>query len=344
MLEEQSCQKVSVIVPVRNEAGRVENVLNLLTQQTYPKERLEVLVVDGASEDDTKLVVENFIASSNFLRIRLLDNPKGQRAAGLNLGIKNSTGDVIVRVDARAIIPPDYICRCVRALMNTGADNVGGVQKAVADDSGGSTTQQAVSLALAYRFGVGDAQFRLGRKSGYVDSVYLGCFRREVFDEVGLFDEEAVVLSEDSDINYRIIKAGGKVYLDKDIVAYYYPRDNIRDLWKLYFRYGGARAGNFLKHGVLKWRQFAAPFFLLTLFVLAAFSFLSLLSLWILIVIVSLYFLADVFASVNLALKSGKIRLLPRLMLIFPCIHFAWGLGFLKRLFTRPEKGQFWGY
>lgn len=325
---------VSVIIPVRNEEKYIKSCLEAVFAQTYPKDKTEVLVVDGMSKDKTREIARSF-------PVRIVDNPKFQRVFALNIGIKNAKGDVLARVDARSIIPRDYIEKCVRILQETGADNVGGVQKPLLQ---GSVLQQAIGMAMSHPFGAGGAEFRLGRKSGYVDSVYLGCFRREVFDKVGLFDEDSPIITEDADINWRIKKAGGKVYLHKDIIAFYEPRDTLCDLWRLYFRYGGARAGFFLKHRVLKLRQIVPIVFVLALFLSAALSFINPIALFIFVALAGLYAFVDATASFLLALSNRNIHLFAPLMVVFPCIHFSWALGFLRRLIQQPKPGQHWGY
>lgn len=343
--------RVSVVVPVRNEQNSIRMCVERLFGQTYPADRFEVIAVDGQSDDGTRQIVERFVLDNKVTEpapvVRLIDNPNGQRASAMNIGIKEAAGDVIIRVDARTVIPANYVEKCVETLIRTGADNVGGVQRPIVSKNAGRSKelkQKAIGLAQSHPFGVGDAQFRLGKKSGYVDTVYLGCFRKEIFDKVGLFDEDAPVISEDADMNFRIRKAGGKVYLNKDIIAYYYPRDNFADLWKLYFRYGGAKAGNLLKHGVLRWRQFVCPLFLVTLAALLALSLFDVIFLWAFLGVFGLYIGTDLLVSLSLALREHSILLFPRLLLAFPCMHFAWGLGFLKRLLTKPKRGTYWKY
>jgi len=384
MNKDQVYPSVSIIIPTRNEENYIEKCLEKLINQTYPKNKIEILVVDGMSKGRTREIIEKYKVRSSRKEIAficLINNPKKRRASALNIGIKRAKGDLIIRVDARTIIFPDYIERCVKTLLKTGADNVGGVQKPIFQDlrlkflesntenqekehtnsvkvrnkilnmEHRILTQQVIGTALSHPFGVGDAQFRLGRRSGFVDTVYLGCFKKEVFDKIGLFDDDAPVLSEDSDMNYRIRKAGGKIYLNKDIVAYYYPRDNLKDLWRLYFRYGGAKAGNFLKHKVLAWRQFIPPTFLLSLFLLPILGIFNRFFFYLWLLILGIYITVDILVSSfltfkygTLDLKKSKLYFLWQLFFAFPTMHFSWALGFWKRLLQKTKPGEYWEY
>jgi glycosyltransferase involved in cell wall biosynthesis len=337
---------VSVLVPVRNEAAHAMDFFQPLLNQNYPKDRMEIVVIDGMSEDGTRDIVRRFIEKNGHVTVCLIDNPKRQRASAMNVGIQHATGDVILRVDARTVIGPDYVEKCVSTLVETNADNVGGVQSPIVAKNGNpgkELIQLAVGIALSHPFGIGNAQFRLGRKSGYVDTVYLGCFMKEIFIKVGLFDEDAAVIGEDTDMNHRIRKAGGKIYLNKDIVAYYYPRDNLKDLWKLYFRYGGARAGNFIKaKEFTSWRQLVPLFLLVALAVTAVGSFFSDAVFYLFIGLLLAYIAADFVVSSYLSAKHAHIWLLLILLAVFPCVHFAWATGFFRRLFQKPGAGQYW--
>ena len=335
--------RVSVIVPVWNERRHIEGCIARLLRQTYPSDRQEVLVVDGLSEDGTREIVSRMGGTAGVApRIRLIDAPRRQRPAALNAGIREAGGEVIVRVDARTVISPDYVERCVRTLFESGADNVGGVQRPIAT----TTVQEAIGRAMSHPFGAGNAQFRIGKKSGFVDTVYLGCFRRDVFDRVGLFDEESPIVSEDSDINQRIREGGGRVYLDTDIVVHYYPRETLRGLWKLYFRYGGARAGNLLKHGNLtSWRQVVPAVFVAGLGILGVLSPVSRRAFLAFGALLGAYAMCDLAVSGFVSAAARKWRLCPWLCAAFPCMHFGWAFGFFRRLGEwRHPRASSWAW
>jgi len=328
---------VSVIVPVRNEERYVERCLSRLLGQDYPRERLEILVVDCLSEDQTRAIVQRLLGGRASMPpvLRLIDDPGQERTTALNAGIRAATGEIIMRVDARSIVPLDYVRKCVETLAATGADNVGGMQQPIAE----SPMQEAVGLAMSHPFGVGDAQFRVGKRSGFVDTVYLGAFRREVFSRVGLFDDVVPVLSEDSDINQRIRDYGGTVYLNAEIRACYYPRETLRGFVALYFRYGVARAGNLMKHRKLSaWRQAVPPLFVLSL---ATLGLLALTHEAFRVgfgIVLGTYVISDLGVSASLCARRGKWYLWPRLLAVFPCMHFAWAFGLFNGLLAGFDR------
>lgn len=336
---------VSIVIPVRNEENSIEACVKQIFRQTYPMDRLEVLVIDGMSTDGTKQKVGTLISENPSLRnsvpvIKILDNPRLQRAPGLNIGIRHAKGDVILRLDARTKIDSDYVNLCVATLNSTGAQNVGGLQLPI----GETPTQQGIALAMSHPFGVGNAQFRLGKKSGFVDTVYLGCYPKDIFEKVGLFDEDSSIISEESDMNQRIQKAGGKIYLNPGIKAYYSTRDTLKSLWDLYFRYGGARAGNLLKHKRLtSWRQSVPPAMLAALVISGLLSIPFVYPRYVFIAILSLYLLASAASSASLTLKARKPKLTPIVFSAFFCMHFGWSAGFYRRLMSRDKPGAYWG-
>src|SRR5262249_55567236 len=159
------------------------------------------------------------------------------QAAGMNHVIRRARGDVIVRMDVHAEYASDYLSRCIEVLERTGADNVGGAQRARAE----SRFQRALCAALSSPLGVGGASYRSDKGEGWVDTVFLGAFRRRVFERIGLYDPRAIT-NEDAELNQRILASGGRVYLSKQIVVHYYPRDSFRALAKQYYKYGRGRA------------------------------------------------------------------------------------------------------
>jgi succinoglycan biosynthesis protein ExoA len=340
VLDPATAPSVSVIIVARNEEANIDRCLAQIVGQDYPHERLEVIVVDGLSTDRTREIVKSF--ANRGVPVRVLTNPARGRTQGLNLAIRVARGSVIARVDARTVVDADYLRRCVQTLLATGADNVGGVQRPL--PRGRGVVQRAIEIAMSHPLGVGGAEFRRGRRSGDVDTVYLGCFRRDVFERVGLFDETAAVISEDTDINYRIRQAGGRVYLNADVVAYYDPRDNFRDFWRLYLRYGGGKAGFLLKHRRLAAaRQVALATFVGALGLLALASPFSGVSRALFAGLLAVYLTGNLVISTATAVRASHLALVPALSIAFACIHFGWGIGFLTRLMQRPRPGAYWG-
>ena len=328
---------VSVIIPVRNEERHIRECVQNILHTSYPQDRIEILVVDGQSEDRTGEEIASL--QSRGLNVVRLTNPKRTPYSGLNIGLSAAKGEIVIRVDARSMCPPDYVKLCVDTLLKTQADNVGGVQL----PTGVSAKQRAIAMAMTHPFGVGNAQFRLGKRSGDVETVYLGCFRKEVFDKVGLYDEDGPVISEDSEMNQRIIKSGGRVYLNKDIVVSYVAKSTLRGFWRQYFIYGGARAHSFLRSRRFTAARQVVP--LLFLFCLIALPILALLhgiflTGW--LAIVGTYIALDLAVALILGLRKADVKLALWLLLAFPCMHVSWALGFFVRLFEGSRPGKHW--
>lgn len=310
---------VSVVMPVRNEVASVEEALLSALGQNYPGP-LEVVVADGMSEDGTRELLDR-LAGGNP-RVRLVENPRGSTPAGLNAAIRASSGEVIVRCDGHAVLPPDYVRRAVEILGETGADNVGGIQAA----QGKGVLQRAIALGMSTPFGVGDARFHYGGPAGPADTVYLGAFRRSALERVGLFDE-SLGRSQDSDLNYRIRASGGSVYFHPDLRVVYRPRPGLGSLWQQYWR-SGAWKRELLgrRPGSLRWRQLVSPALVLALFGSAILA----LTPWrkVALLAPALYAAEVMFATIWTALRRGDPAAL-LLPVVLPTMHLAWGLGFL---------------
>jgi len=248
---------VSVVLPIRNEADHIEACLERLIRQAYPADRLEILVVDGRSDDGTRDVVRQVQARHPDARIRLLDNPERVVPPALNAGIRAARGEVIVRMDGHSVPSDDYVARCVEVLAETGAANAGGV----VEPTGATRFGEAVALATGHPLGAGDARYRIGGAPGDVDTVMLGAFRRDVFAKVGLFDE-SMVRDQDYEMNVRIRKAGERIRFDPRVRFRYTPRGTLRGLWQQYFEYGWWKGETWRRHREsFRWRQLVPPAF-----------------------------------------------------------------------------------
>jgi glycosyltransferase involved in cell wall biosynthesis len=316
---------VSVIIPVRNEEKSIAKCLQSVVNQDYPEDRMEMLVVDGGSEDRSREIV--FELSSRYPMIGLLDNPKLTAPAGLNLGIREARGDIIVRVDGHCWLEPDYVSQCVRCLRETGADNVGGLMQAMGQDY----VSQVIALAISSFFGSGGSRFHYAPKEQYVDTVYLGAFRRSIFDKVGFFNER-LVRNQDYELNYRIIAAGGKIFLSPAIKSSYYGRSTLGDLWQQYFQYGFWKLEMIQMHPrSVQPRHLAAPLFVFSLFATGLLGLVHAGFLSLFLLAISTYLLASLLSSLLIARRKGW-RYFSFLPVAFAVMHFGWGLGFLWRL------------
>jgi len=307
-------------MPVRNEASLIRCSLEAVLAQDYPADRIEVLVVDGESSDETVPLVQ--AVAANDARVRVLSNPDRIQARAMNIGLDAARGEVIVRVDGHTIIAPDYVRRCVALLRTTGASNVGGPQRCV------GVTAWGRAIAAAYRspFGV-PSRFRISRQAGYVDTVYMGAWPRDVFERAGRFDETLAV-NEDYEHNYRIRRAGGRIYFSPDVGSAYYGRQTPGALWWQFFRYGGGKLQVLLRHPAsARPRHVVAPAFVAAAVGGAILAPLHrrMARLWGGVLLG--YAVANVMASVRVAAREGR-GLLLRLPVVFACMHVGWGAGF----------------
>ncbi len=311
----------SIVIPCYNEADHIEQAVRAAAGQRYPSERMEIFVVDGRSTDRTREIVRALAAEDP--RIVLLDNPQRIQAAAMNLAIKRSRGDVIVRLDAHADYDPGYVAASVAALRRTGALNVGGAMR----PRGRTTFQRALCLALESPLGVGGSACRDPQHEGYVESVWCGSFRREAFELAGLFDLEART-NEDAELNQRILERGGRIYQSRGVVGYYYPRASFGALFRQYYHYGAGRARTIHKRGRPPSIRPLVPFAAVSGFVVLVIA----ASIWppavpVLVAALGVYGLLVVAEAARAAgRRNGQI--FPMVAAIFPVLHLAHGLGF----------------
>jgi len=311
---------VSVVLPTWREEKYIGACLQSILNQDYPPQRLEVIVVDGMSPDGTREIVRRF--ARDYPQVKLIDNPDRIQAPGLNRGILASQGTIIVRMDAHTEYSRTYIRTCVRTLQETRSDNVGGPQRLRSR----CFFQRMVACALGSRLGTGGAGYRHTGQDGFVDTVFLGAFRREILKRVGLFDPGAIT-NEDAELNQRIINSGGKVYLSSAIECYYYPRDSFRSLAVQYYRYGRGRARTLLKHrNIISLRSFAPFLFVFGTLALLAVGVFFQPALWAALAGLGLYGGALLIESARLAFKN-EAACVVMLPLIFMTTHVSHAFG-----------------
>ena len=316
---------MSVILPIRNERSSIYACLLAVLAQNYPSERMEVIVADGMSTDGTREIIRSL--QEKHVNLRYIDNPGRIVPTGLNEAIKMSKGQVVVRVDGHTIIEPDYVRWCVAELSRSGADNAGGRMFA----SGGNCFGRVVALATSCPFGVGGGRFHYSEQEEWVDTVYMGAWRREVFAKVGLFDEE-LVRNQDDEFNYRLREHQGRILLSPRIRSTYTVRGDPCTLWRQYFQYGFWKVRVLQKHPrQMRPRQFVPPLVVATLIGSALLTPLSWRGELAFALATGLYIAANLTASVLIARRLGW-RHLPLLPVVFAILHISYGLGFLVGL------------
>ena len=330
--------RLSVVLPCRNEARYIEPCLDSILAGAYPADLLEILVVDGHSTDDTRAVVREY--AERHPQVRLLDNPQRIVPTALNIGIRAATGDIIARMDAHVVYPPEYLPRLVAALEESGADNVGGCVITLPAD--GTATAQAIAIALSHPFGVGNSHFRIGaREARFVDTVPFGCFRRELFDKVGLFEEE-LVRNQDDEFNYRIVSRGGKIRLQPDVVCYYYARGSLGQLARMFYQYGAFKPLVARKIGRIMTLRQLVPAGFVSALLGAGVAGLFWHPAWLAGLTLAGAYAAAILFSSGRVFRSHGVRCATALTVVFPVLHFSYGVGFLRGLrdglFGRPSR------
>jgi glycosyltransferase involved in cell wall biosynthesis len=312
---------VSVILPILNEERDLSNCISAILQQDYPSE-IEVILALGPSEDKTTQIAEKLSASDS--RIKLVSNPTGQTAVGLNLAIKVSSNEIICRIDGHSEISNDYVKTAVEILQQKNAVNVGGLM--YADSNSG--LQRVVAQAMRSKLGVGPSKFHTGGSAGESDTVYLGTYKKAAVLAAGGFDER-YIRAQDWELNYRLRKNGGLIWFDPRLQVTYRPRSTFKKLAKQYFQYGRWRRVISRQHiNTVNFRYLAPPFAVAT----------NTLSIFFSIIISPLfitplliYFCALIIGSLFIGRKVVDKLIMP---FVLATMHFSWGIGFI----TSPKK------
>ena len=205
---------VSIVLPCRNEAGHIEACMQSILAQDPPAGGMEIIAADGMSTDGTRQFLEEM--AKQHPQLRVLSNPGRIVSTGLNAAISTARGEVIVRMDAHTRYAHDYVKQCLAVMEETGADNVGGPMQTRAD----TFMEKAIRAVFHSALAVGGARSHRLDYEGYVDTVIYGCWRKSVFDRIGLFDEE-LVRNQDDEHNLRLTRAGGKIYQSPRICSWY---------------------------------------------------------------------------------------------------------------------------
>jgi glycosyltransferase involved in cell wall biosynthesis len=308
---------ITVICPVFNEEAYIRNILEFFLNA--PPANKELILIDGGSTDTTVSIIEEY--ASRHGNIRLMHNPGKFVPFALNMAIQGSVGDPVIRLDAHTEYDSDYFNAVLRCFDKSGADIVGGPMRA----EGKSGFQKAVAYATSTKLGVGDSGFHDESQEGFTESVYLGSWRRYIFEKTGLFDTD-MLRNQDDEFHYRARREGFTIYLDPSIKSKYYPRSSPKSLFRQYYQYGlfkplvlkKVRTGLRIRHLI------PSCFFIYLLSLPLSLLF------WWWILPGALYFIL-----MGLFALRSSLPLVARIELfrIYPLLHISYGAGFLKGLF-----------
>lgn len=318
---------VSLVMPIRNEGAFIAQALGAALAQDYPQERLEIIVADGMSTDDTRRIVQGF--QRQDARLRLIDNHGKFVATGLNAALREARGDIIVRADGHCVIAKDYVRQCVQRFQEDEVDGVGGPIETI----GETYIAETIALAMSSGFGVGGSAFRTVKdRRMFVESVAFPAYTRRAVEMAGFFDEE-LIRNQDDEYNYRLGALGARILLAPEIQSRYYSRSSLKSLWRQYFQYGYWKVRVMQKHfGQMRWRQFVPPMFVAAVVMSLLLAPISIIGQWLCAWVIGAYLFANLSASVYTVARAKKWRLLPLLPVSFAILHFAYGFGFLKGL------------
>jgi glycosyltransferase involved in cell wall biosynthesis len=314
--------KVSIVIPCRNEERYIAACVDSMLQQDYPN--LEILVCDGMSDDGTRGVLEKYADNP---KVRVLDNPARVTPIALNLGIQNAIGEIIIIFGAHATMHEDYVLKSVETFFGDQSIGcVGGMLNQINENAEAAV----ISIAMSSAFGVGNAHFRTGTKFGYVDTVAFGAYKREVFETVGLFDEQ-LVRNQDDEFNFRVLKGGFKIYLNREIKADYYVRGDFQKLWRQYYQYGYWKVYVNRKHKTVTTYRQVVPALMVFCFVSTIVLSLFYPEVWNVFALgVIVYLIAAIhFAHENVSFNKTIFGVIKS----FFVLHFSYGTGYIKGIF-----------
>lgn len=316
--------RLSIIVPVRNEAKYIQGCLQSILQNAPPG-GLEVLVVDGRSDDGTADLVREMALSDD--RIRLIDNPSLFVPNAMNLGIRASSSEYVGRIDGHCRVEPGYFTGCLEVLESSTYACVGGALV----NEGDSATGRAVAAAMSSPLGVGSVGFRTGApQSKEVDTVGFGVYRRDIFDRIGYFDE-SFIRNQDDELNLRLIRGGAKILLVPELRIRYTVRSSLAQLYRQYFQYGYWKLAVMMKHkGFASVRHIVPSLFLVGIACLAVMSAWSTLAVLALGAVLALYVAALLLEGLRMSIRRRCSWLLTASAIA--TMHFSYGWGLISAI------------
>lgn len=323
--------KVSLLIAMRNESEYIERCINSILHLDYPPEKYEVFIMDGGSTDTSRDIVNRMIAGyGNFL---LVDNPGIIQSRAWNIGLKKATGEIIGIMSAHSEIAPDYVNNLVETIQRTGADMVGGPTVAFSE----GWIAESIALALNSPFGVGDANFHYTTKEMETDTVFMGACNREVYSQIGGFDEE-LIRNQDDEFSYRLRSHGGRIICNPGIRSLYFNRTSLVGLCNQYYMYGYWKVRVLQKHTrQMKLRQFVPSVWIISMIISMILLILSIAHASSVLLLAAgfvpcLYTLVTLGASIMIAMRKS-CKYFPVLPVTFFILHAAYGSGFIVGLF-----------
>lgn len=330
---------VSAIVACRNEREFISKCLDSVVNTNYPKNKLEILVIDGKSEDGTREIVKDYAQKYPF--VKLLDNPKRIKPFSLNMGIKKAEGEIVMIMDAHTIYKEDYVSKCVEYFNKYDTNCVGPVITTLPRSS--NFWDLIIAKIRSHPFGTGNSYFRIGaKKPKWVDAVAFGCYRKKVFEKVGLFNEN-LARSQDIEFHQRFRKSGEKILLVPEMICYYYLRSDLTSFLNHNFS-NGVWAIYPLKFCTLKmsFRHYVPFLFVVSIILSGFLGFITPIFWWLLILILAFYLIVNLSFSLQFAVKERNIKYFLAAPLIFAGLHFNYGLGSLIGLIKATPALSFW--
>ncbi|MDA9183202.1 glycosyltransferase family 2 protein [Flavobacteriaceae bacterium] len=320
--------KISIIIPCRNEVRYIENLLNSISKNEYPNELIEVIVVDGMSDDGTRELLLNIINKKKYCNIKVIDNIRKKTPYAFNLGVKESSGEFVIIAGARFILSKNYFSEAIKVLASDSKTGcVGGMIINLYENK----TSEIISAAMSSPFGIGFNNFRTINKDAYVDTVTPPFFRKSIFTEIGYFDER-LTRNQDDDFSYRLIKSGYKIFLKANISIKYNVRTSFNGLYIQYKQYGYWKVFVNRKHKTFTTlRQLFPMFFILSFFLLTLLSFLFSTFIYFLVFELVLYTMLNLF----FALKDNGLNLMNGFKQMYTCLilHISYGLGYIEGIY-----------